>query len=57
MEWASAGHPPPLLVTANGDTTYLREAHGLLLGVDPHTERPSACPCPRAAPCCCTRTV
>ncbi|WP_143630527.1 GAF domain-containing SpoIIE family protein phosphatase [Streptomyces sp. 1-11] len=43
LEWASAGHPPPLLVTADGDTTYLWEAHGLLLGVDPHAERPSAC--------------
>ncbi|MER6468518.1 PP2C family protein-serine/threonine phosphatase [Streptomyces collinus] len=43
LEWASAGHPPPLLVTADGDTTYLWEAHGLLLGVDPHAERLSAC--------------
>ncbi|MFD5654047.1 PP2C family protein-serine/threonine phosphatase [Streptomyces sp. NPDC127039] len=42
LEWSRAGHPPPLLVTEDGDTNFLREAHGLLLGVDPRAERASA---------------
>lgn len=41
LDWARAGHLPPLLVTADGDTTYLDGAHGMLLGVDPHAERDS----------------
>ncbi|MBP0456993.1 PP2C family protein-serine/threonine phosphatase [Streptomyces montanisoli] len=42
LDWARAGHPPPLLITADGDTSYLEDAHGMLLGVDPHIERESA---------------
>jgi sigma-B regulation protein RsbU (phosphoserine phosphatase) len=42
LEHSTAGHPPSLLVTAQGDTRYLSEGHGPLLGVDPHSERPSA---------------
>jgi PAS domain S-box-containing protein len=32
MRWASAGHPPPLLVTPDGRAQYLEEGQGLLLG-------------------------
>ncbi|MFD4261603.1 PP2C family protein-serine/threonine phosphatase [Streptomyces sp. NPDC058534] len=42
LEWARAGHPPPLLVTADGDASYLHDAQGMLLGVDPHAERAGA---------------
>ncbi|WP_055588925.1 PP2C family protein-serine/threonine phosphatase [Streptacidiphilus griseoplanus] len=42
LHWASAGHLPPLLITPGGDTRYLEEAHGLLLGVDPQSPRSSA---------------
>ncbi|MCD0484144.1 SpoIIE family protein phosphatase [Streptacidiphilus sp. ASG 303] len=42
LSHASAGHPPPLLATGRGDTCYLDEGRGLMLGVDPHGARPSA---------------
>ncbi|MEU8951067.1 GAF domain-containing SpoIIE family protein phosphatase [Streptomyces sp. NPDC048489] len=42
LDWALAGHPPPLLVTDSGDTVYLQGAHGTMLGADPNTERTSA---------------
>jgi serine phosphatase RsbU (regulator of sigma subunit) len=42
LAWSAAGHPPPLLVTFDGDTRYLDDGHGLLLGVDPDTERHDA---------------
>ncbi|MFB7651587.1 MULTISPECIES: PP2C family protein-serine/threonine phosphatase [unclassified Streptomyces] len=42
LEWARAGHPPPLLVTADGDASYLQDAHGMLLGADSYAERDSA---------------
>lgn len=42
LHWARAGHPPPLLITAEDDTRYLEEAHGMLLGVEPAADRPSA---------------
>lgn len=42
LQHASAGHPPPLLVTVEGDTAFLEGARAMLLGVDPETRRPSA---------------
>ncbi|HEX2175572.1 MAG TPA: SpoIIE family protein phosphatase [Nocardioidaceae bacterium] len=37
--WSNAGHPPPLLVRANGAVTLLEADPDLMLGVDPATER------------------
>ncbi|MFJ3553091.1 SpoIIE family protein phosphatase [Streptomyces sp. NPDC090114] len=37
---SSAGHPPPLLIGADGDTRYLEGGAGLMLGVDPDLPRP-----------------
>ncbi|MFK4600367.1 PAS domain S-box-containing protein [Streptomyces pristinaespiralis] len=39
---SSAGHLPPLLTTADGDTRYLEEGAGLLLGMDPDMPRSMA---------------
>ncbi|MFF3851107.1 SpoIIE family protein phosphatase [Streptomyces sp. NPDC002328] len=39
--WSVAGHPPPLLITADGATTYLTGAHSMLLGLRPTAERPT----------------
>ncbi|MFC8225894.1 SpoIIE family protein phosphatase [Streptomyces sp. NPDC057287] len=33
LHWVNAGHPPPLLVTADGDTRFLEAGHGPLLGL------------------------
>ncbi|MEV2246325.1 SpoIIE family protein phosphatase [Streptomyces sp. NPDC049970] len=33
LNWVNAGHPPPLLVTAEGRTRFLEEGHGPLLGL------------------------
>ncbi|MFD9124042.1 PP2C family protein-serine/threonine phosphatase [Kitasatospora sp. NPDC059571] len=42
LDHASAGHPPPLLVTREGDTRFLDRGAGVLLGVDTALPRPSA---------------
>ncbi|GGT34004.1 hypothetical protein GCM10010271_42650 [Streptomyces kurssanovii] len=39
LAFSSAGHLPPLLTTAGGDTRYLEEGAGLLLGMDPDMPR------------------
>ncbi|MEU0599731.1 SpoIIE family protein phosphatase [Streptomyces sp. NPDC006393] len=51
LEWTSAGHPPPLLLTPDGNAQYLEAGQGLLLGarLDAADDegRPSAtCPLP-----------
>ncbi|MEU0188168.1 SpoIIE family protein phosphatase [Streptomyces sp. NPDC006207] len=38
LEWTNAGHPPPLLVTHDGQTSFLTEGHGILLGTG--TDKP-----------------
>ncbi len=36
FHWSNAGHPPPLLVGADGTTSYLAPAHhGIPVGIDP----------------------
>ncbi|MFD7020177.1 PP2C family protein-serine/threonine phosphatase [Streptomyces sp. NPDC059928] len=42
ITYSSAGHPPPLLITHEGDTRYLRGGRGLLLGVDAALPRTDA---------------
>jgi PAS domain S-box-containing protein len=44
LRWTSAGHPPPLLLTPDGQAQYLEAGQGLLLGAPPGTggRRPSA---------------
>ncbi|MFF3469292.1 PP2C family protein-serine/threonine phosphatase [Streptomyces sp. NPDC001984] len=39
LQYASAGHLPPLLITHDGTTHYLEGGCGLLLGVDPDVPR------------------
>ncbi|MEU9554226.1 SpoIIE family protein phosphatase [Streptomyces fumanus] len=39
---SSAGHVPPLLITAEGRTRYLEDGSGLLLGMDTGMPRPQA---------------
>ncbi|HWU08426.1 MAG TPA: SpoIIE family protein phosphatase [Streptomyces sp.] len=33
LHWVNAGHPPPLLITAGGQTRFLEAGHGPLLGL------------------------
>ncbi|MFJ8884976.1 SpoIIE family protein phosphatase [Streptomyces sp. NPDC102402] len=33
LHWVNAGHPPPLLITADGRTRFLEDGHGPLLGL------------------------
>ncbi|WP_052862806.1 SpoIIE family protein phosphatase [Streptomyces niger] len=42
LRYSSAGHLPPLLTTREGDTSYLEDGMGLLLGMDPDMPRPGA---------------
>lgn len=42
LAWSVAGHPPPLLITADGTATYLTGPRAMLLGVRPTAERPTA---------------
>ncbi|MFE0510686.1 PP2C family protein-serine/threonine phosphatase [Streptomyces sp. NPDC058964] len=42
LDYARAGHPPPLLVTHQGDTRYLDGGHSLPLGVSTEVPRSSA---------------
>ncbi|GLW50625.1 hypothetical protein Stsp02_62860 [Streptomyces sp. NBRC 14336] len=42
LNWTNAGHPPPLLITADGEADYLTDGHGILLGVTPDRPRPDA---------------
>lgn len=42
LRWTNAGHPPPLLVTHDGQARYLDEAHGILLGTGVTKPRPDA---------------
>ncbi|WP_254406163.1 SpoIIE family protein phosphatase [Streptomyces sp. AC627_RSS907] len=44
LQWTSAGHPPPLLLTQDGQARYLEAGQGLLLGTGPlpGTSRPTA---------------
>ncbi|MGW7051144.1 SpoIIE family protein phosphatase [Streptomyces sp. NPDC054887] len=42
LRWTNAGHPPPLLVTHDGQAHYLDEAHGILLGTGATRPRPDA---------------
>ncbi|GAA0902861.1 SpoIIE family protein phosphatase [Streptomyces thermoalcalitolerans] len=44
LHWTSAGHPPPLLLTPDGNAQYLEAGQGLLLGAhtDGTEQRPSA---------------
>lgn len=39
LRWSNAGHPPPLLIEADGAVRYLDEAPDLVLGWDPSVER------------------
>ncbi|POX46845.1 PAS domain S-box protein [Streptomyces sp. Ru71] len=43
LHHSSAGHLPPLLTTGEGETRYLEDGQGLLLGMDPELPRHSAC--------------
>lgn len=42
LHWTNAGHPPPLLITYDGQARYLTDAHGILLGTGSTHPRPDA---------------
>ncbi|MFJ6718723.1 MULTISPECIES: SpoIIE family protein phosphatase [unclassified Streptomyces] len=42
MQWTNAGHPPPLLVTHDGEAKYLTDGHGMLLGTQARVRRADA---------------
>ncbi|ANH36527.1 Phosphoserine phosphatase RsbP [Nocardioides dokdonensis FR1436] len=39
LHWSNAGHPPPLVIEADGTVRLLEETPDLLLGLDPDTPR------------------
>lgn len=39
LRWCNAGHPPPLLIRPDGSAVLLQHEPGLLLGLDPETDR------------------
>lgn len=43
LTWTNAGHPPPLLVTHDGQARYLSDAHGMLLSGGLSPGRVDAC--------------
>ncbi len=42
LTWSNAGHPPPLLIPADGPALFVMGGHGLPLGVDTHVPREAA---------------
>ncbi|MEU7469552.1 SpoIIE family protein phosphatase [Streptomyces sp. NPDC044984] len=42
LSWTNAGHPPPLLISRDGLTSYLTDGHGILLGTQAGLRRPDA---------------
>ncbi len=58
LRWSNAGHPPPMLIRADGTVTALpNPSPDLLLGFDPSTQRLALeLPPTRARRCCSTRT-
>ncbi|MER7740443.1 SpoIIE family protein phosphatase [Streptomyces sp. NPDC096538] len=40
LSWTNAGHPPPLLVTRDGEARHLTDGHGILLGSGTDRPRP-----------------
>ncbi|MDQ0809013.1 PAS domain S-box-containing protein [Streptomyces sp. B3I7] len=43
LHYATAGHLPPLLTTAQGETRHLEAGAGALIGMDPELPRPTGC--------------
>ena len=39
VRWSNAGHPPPVLIRADGTVQFLEAEIDLLLGIDPETDR------------------
>ncbi|MER6216235.1 SpoIIE family protein phosphatase [Streptomyces sp. NPDC001674] len=42
LQWTNAGHPPPLLITHDGQARYLTSGHGVLLGTQAGVRRTDA---------------